>query len=168
MSFFSTFVLSFGLMLASMAVMASWLFRSSSAPLWAKVGLPVTTVALACVTPLEVNPMMGFPITVSLRSLPDHAQLVAFVPHDEAKLVDLWLRCNEGPPRSYETTLDERMKKTLREAQQEMENGRPAMLAKQKSATGTKSGARTDSGLPDDQTQYVLDESVRSALPPKE
>jgi hypothetical protein len=36
--------------------------------------------------------------------------------NDEAKLVDLWLRRDEGPPRSYETRLDERMKKTLREA----------------------------------------------------
>ena len=47
MTFFSTFVLTYGLMLASMAVMASWLFRSSGAPLCAKVGLPMLVVALA-------------------------------------------------------------------------------------------------------------------------
>ena len=46
-TFFSTFVLTFGFMLASMAVMASWLFRSSSAPLYAKVGLSVLVVAAA-------------------------------------------------------------------------------------------------------------------------
>ena len=162
MTFFSTFVLTYGLMLASMSVMAAWLFRSSSAPLWAKVGLPILVVALACVTPLEVNPMMGLPVTASMKSLPDRAQLVAFLPHDEAKVVDLWLRCDDGPPRSYETTLDEPMKKTLRDARQEMDNGRPAMLAKRKSA------APSTNALPDDQTQYVLDDSVRSALPPKE
>ncbi len=108
MTFFSTFVLTFGFMLASMAVMASWLFRSSSAPLYAKVGLSVLVVAAACLTPVEVNSMMGLPVTASLQSLPDRAQLVAFLPHDEAKLVDLWLRCDGGPPRSYETRLDER------------------------------------------------------------
>ena len=107
--------------------------------------------------------MMGFPVTVSLEALPDRAQLVAFLPHDEAKLVDLWLRCDEGPPRSYETTLDERMKKTLREARREMDNGRPAILAKRKSAAGGFTN-----GLPDEEVQYVLNDFVRSALPPKE
>ena len=55
------------------------------------------------------------------------------------------------------------MKKTLREARQEMDNGRPAMLAKRK--------LRRDptNGLPDDEeNEYVLDDSVRSTLPPKE
>jgi hypothetical protein len=162
MTFFSTFVLTYGLMLTSIAVMASWLFRSSMAPIWAKVGLPILTVALACVTPLEVNPMMGLPVTASMEALPDRAQLVAFLPDDEAHRVDLWLRCGEGPPRSYETRLNERMKKTLREARQEMDSGRPAMLAKRKPALGSP-----DSHV-DDQNEYVLDDSVRSALPPKE
>jgi len=161
-TFFSAFVLTFGLMLAWMAVMASWLFRSSGAPLWAKVGLPMLVVALACVTPLEVNPMMGLPVTASLKALPERAQLIAFLPHDEAQVVDLWLRCDVGPPRSYETTLDERMKKTLQQAREEMDSGRPAMLAKRKSAAGSTSG------LPDDHAEYVLDDSVRSTLPPKE
>ena len=164
MTFFSTFALTYGLMLTAMAVMASWLFRSSSAPLWAKVGAPVLIVALACVTPLEVNPMMGLPVTASIKALPERAQLVAFLPHDDENLVDLWLRCDGGPPRSYETTLDERMKKTLREAQQQMENGRPAMLAKRKPARGSANGLANAQ----DENEYVLDDSVRSALPPKE
>ncbi len=109
MNFFSVFVLTYGFMLASMAVMASWLFRSSGAPLWTKVGLPVIAVALACVTPLEVNPMMGLPVTVSVKALPDRARLIAFLAHDEAQLVDLWLLCDRGPPKSYETRLDDRM-----------------------------------------------------------
>ncbi|HKN27743.1 MAG TPA: hypothetical protein VJY34_07605 [Roseiarcus sp.] len=117
-------------------------------------------------TPLEVNPMMGLPVTASVQALPERAQLIAFLPHDEAKLVDLWLRSGEGPPRSHETRLDEPMKKMLREAQQEMDNGRPAMLAKRKSAGQTV--ASSANSLLDDQTEYVLDESVRSALPPKE
>jgi hypothetical protein len=162
MTFFSTFVLTYGLMLVSMAVMASWLFRSASAPLFAKVGLPILVVALACVTPLEVNPMMGLPVTAPVEALPERAQLVAFLPHDEAKLVDLWLRCEGGPPRSYETRLDERMKKTLRQAQQEIDNGRLAMLAKRKPSAGSADGPA------DDENEYVLDDSVRSSLPPKE
>jgi hypothetical protein len=57
--------------------------------------------------------------------------------------------------------LDERMK-TLRDAQQEMDNRRPAMLAKRKPA------ASSAKSLADDQNEYVLDASLRSALPPKE
>jgi hypothetical protein len=48
--------------------------------------------------------------------------------------------CDEGHRRSYETRLDERMKKKLREARQEMDNGRRAMLAKRKWATGSANG----------------------------
>ena len=55
------------------------------------------------------------------------------------------------------------MKKTLREAQQELENGRPAMLAKRKPAD-----VGSTNGLANEQNEYVLDNSVRSALPPKE
>ena len=54
------------------------------------------------------------------------------------------------------------MKQTLREARQEMDNGRPAILAKRKAPTGPLTG------LPDDQNEYVLDDSVRSSLPSKE
>ena len=107
---------------------------------------------------------VGLPVTVSIQALPERAQLIAFLPHDEAKLVDLWLRCDDGPPRSYETTLDERMKKTLRQAREEMDSGRPAMLAKRKPATGSAN----DLASAQDENEYVLDDSVRSALPPKE
>jgi hypothetical protein len=55
------------------------------------------------------------------------------------------------------------MKKTLREARQELDNGRPAMLAKRK-----PTAAGSANGLTDEQNEYVLDDSVRSALPPKE
>ena len=46
---------------------------AKSAPLYAKVGLPVLIVAAACVTPIEVNPMMGLPVTTSLKALPERA-----------------------------------------------------------------------------------------------
>ena len=137
-------------------------FPVVNGPLWAKAALPILAVALACAAPLEVDPMMGFPVTVSVETLPDRAQLIAFVPHDEAELVDLWLRCGEEPPRAFETRLDERMKKTLREARQELDDGRPAMLAKRKSAAGSRAG------LANDENEYVLDDSARSTLPPKE
>ena len=170
MTFFSQFALAFGLMLGLTAVIAGWVFRSSTAPLAYKIVLPTALMGLACAAPFMVAPMMGLPVSATLGSLPEKAELLAFLPHDETHLVDLWLLSGQGPPRSYETLLDEKMKKTLREAQNEMSQGRPAMLKKQAGkATGRRAQSSGDyADLPDDQTEYVLDESVRSVLPPKE
>ena len=170
MTFFSQFALTFGLILTLTAVIAGWVFRSSTAPLLAKLLLPTTLVGLACAAPLEVNPMLGLPVSVSIKSLPDEAELLAFLPHDERHLVDLWLLAGDGPPRSYETTLDESLKKTLRKARDEMAQGRPAILRKRGAQQGMKQQVRSaDQSDPrDDQTEYVLDESARSELPPKD
>lgn len=170
MTFFAPFALTFGLMLVLTAVIAGWVFRSSTAPLAYKIVMPTVLMGTACAAPFMVSPMMGLPVSASFGSLPDKAELLAFLPHDETHLVDLWLLSGEGPPRSYETRLDERMKKTLRAAQDEMSQGRPAMLKKQ---AGKGAGRRAQSSgdysdLPDDQTEYVLDDAVRSVLPPKE
>ena len=170
MNFFVQFALTFGLMLGLTAVIAGWVFRSSTAPLVYKVVLPTVLMGAACAAPFMISPMMGLPVSASLGSLPDKAELLAFLPHDETHLVDLWLLSDQGPPRSYETRLDEKMKKTLREAQNEMSRGRPAVLKKQAGkATGRRAQSSGDySDLPDAQTEYVLDDSVRSVLPPKE
>lgn len=92
MNFFSAFVVSFGAFLVLAAVLASWLFRTSGAPLVARIALPAILVALACYAPVAVNSMLGLPVTASIAALPDHAELVAFVPHDKEHMVDLWLR----------------------------------------------------------------------------
>ena len=170
MSFFSQFALTFGSMLMLAAVMAGWLFRSSSAPLLYKLVMPTLFVGLACAAPLEVNSMMGLPVSTSVNALPDKAELLAFLRHDEKHLVDLWLLAGVGPPRSYETRLDDKMKKTLREAQDEMAQGRPAMLKKRESKAGGREESRSAdrSDLEENQTEYVLDDSARSSLPPKE
>ena len=165
-TFFSTFVLTYGLMLASMAVMAAWLFRSSSAPLWAKVGLPILVVALACVTPLEVNPMMGLPVTVSLKSLPDQAQLIAFLPHDEAQTGRSLAALRRRPAAV--------VRDAARRADEEdaargaAGNGQRSPGDAGEAKTGEAQRHGSTNGLANEQTEYVLDDSVRSALPPKE
>jgi len=178
MTFFSAFALSFGLMLALMATIAAWLFRTSGAPLIAKLAIPTLLVALACYAPGAVNAMLGLPMTASFAALPDRAELVAFVAHDEEGIVDLWLRPSTGSgqaiPRAYETPLDDRLKKTLREAQEQMAHGRPAMLVKRPSTgsgqarhAGDAPGFNPGVGIGDDQSGYELDESALSRLPAK-
>jgi len=169
-TFFAQFALTFGLMLGLTAVIAGWVFRSSTAPLVYKVVLPTVLMGAACAAPFMISPMMGLPVPVSMGSLPDKAELLAFLPHDETHLVDLWLLSDQGPPRSYETRLDEKMKRTLREAQNEMAQGRPAVLKKQAGKAGGRPAQSSSaySDLPDDQMEFVLDDSARSALPPKE
>ncbi len=171
MSPFSSFALSFGSLLALMALIAAWLFRTAAAPFWAKVAIPSLAVALGCHAPFAVSNMMGFPVPVGFDGLPDRAELVAFVPFDEEKRVDLWLRPSAGAggeaPRAYETTLTAQMKQTLREAAEQIGHGRPAMLTKRLSDGNGKSGSQDTLGLGDDQQMYVLDPNAMG-LPPKE
>jgi hypothetical protein len=163
MNFFSAFAASFGSMLLVAALMASWLFRSSAAPLIAKIAVPALIVALACVAPYQVNAMLGFPVSALPATLPAHAELVAFVSHDDDERVDLWLRENNAPPRAYETTLNNQLKRTLRQAQSRLGHGGRVMLMR--TGLGTKRTGITEQH-PSDDPGYDLDDSVLS-LPPK-
>ncbi len=91
MNFFDAFAASFGSMLLITALIGAWLFRST-APLIAKIAVPAVIVALACTTPYEVNTILGFPVLAPPATLPGHAELIAFVAHDDNSRVDLWLR----------------------------------------------------------------------------
>jgi len=154
MTHFSTFAVSFGSLLLLAALIAAWLFRSSNAPLIAQIGVPLLIVALACVTPYQVNAMLGFPFSAPASSLPPHAELIAYVAHDEDKLVDLWLRVGETP-RAYETTLDDKMKGTLRKAQDRMGKGGRVMLVRGKARRGVTSAASED-GFEIDESAFAL------------
>ena len=168
MTFLSQFVLSFGAMLALTAVVAAWLFRTTPAPLWAKLIIPAALVSLACYAPGTVNAMLGLPVTVSFDQLPERAELVAFVAHDEAGVADLWLR--EGDiPRAYETKLDANMKKTLREAEERQAQGQRTMLMKRGNGGRKREGhhAVEAPSITDDQSAYAIDDKAW-ALPKKE
>ncbi len=172
MSLYLHFVLSFGALLALIGVIAAWLFRTASAPFWVKVLIPSAAVALGCYAPFAVAEMMGFPVTAAMSALPDKAELLAFVAHDEDSRVDLWLRSSTGPgspsggePRAYETRLTAQMKKTLEAAREAQARGQIAMLTK-RGGKRTR-GAGDPLGIGDDQDLYVLDPSALSSLPPK-
>ena len=171
MSHFAAFALSFGAFLVLTAVVAAWLFRTATSSLWLKIVMPALMTALACYAPYSVASMMGYPVSVSTEGLPDHAELVAFVAHDDDGRVDLWLRTDDSP-RAYDAALTPQMKKTLREAEQEMAHGRRAVLAKKpggKKADGKNGGRAGDPlGLGQDVSSYVLDENALSQLPKKE
>ena len=138
MSPYFHFVISFGALLALMCVIAAWLFRTASAPLWAKIAVPIAALALGCYAPVAVGAILGFPVSAGVSALPDHAELVAFVAHDDEGRVDLWLRTDDIP-RAYETRLTKEMKKTLRQAQDAISHGQRAVLAKRE--TSARKGA---------------------------
>ena len=163
MNFLSAFTALFGSMLLMAAIIASWLFRSSAAPLVAKIVVPALIVALACATPYQVNAMLGFPISAPPATLPARAELIAFVAKNDDARVDLWLRQGDAPPRAYETRLDEKLKQTLRAAQSRLGHGGRVMLVK--THLGTKRTDLTEKRAPSD-PGYELDDSVFS-LPPK-
>lgn len=163
MSFFTAFATSFGSMLLMLALIASWLFRSSGAPVVVKIVVPGVIVALACATPYQVNAMLGFPFSAPLTALPARAELVAFVAVDNDARVDLWLRQGGAPPRAYETMMNDKLKQILRHAQSKLGHGGRVMLVK--TQPGTKRTGVTEqraSGEPG----YQLDDSAFS-LPQK-
>ena len=175
MSPYLNFVVSFGGLLALMCVIAAWLFRTASAPLSAKILIPTLAVGLGCYAPFAVSGMMGFPVAVGIAGLPDHAELVAFVAHDEDKMVDLWLRDGgasagsaQAVPRAYETRLTPGMKQTLRQAAETLARGGRAELKKDGPARPKNSGGDRLGIGDDDQRVYELDQSALSALPPKD
>ena len=163
MNFFSVFAASFGSMLLMTTIIGSWLFRSSTAPLIAKIAVPALIVALACVTPYQVNAMLGLPISAPPASLPAYAELIAFVAHDDDLLVDLWLRQRNTPPRAYETTLNNNLKRILHDAQSRLSRGERVMLVK---TLGTKRTDAKELRAPDE-PDYELDDFFFS-LPPKD
>ena len=149
MSFFA-FALSLGAFLALMAVMASWLLRTSSAPFWVKIAIPVLAVVSAIVAPWQAIQMMGWPIMVRFSDLPPQAELLAFMPVDERhNLVDLWMRVGQAAPRAYEIVMDESMKSTLREAGQRLGRGDRVKMV--------KGHARHDGGVMDIDTPEAPD-----------
>ena len=165
MTLFSHFALAYGGSLALMGVIASWLFRSADAPLWSKIMISTLTVALGCYTPYAVAEIMGYPVRASFESLPDKAELVGFVAHDDGGLVDLWLRSGDVP-RAYEMKLDAKMKQALREAREAMAHGERAMMAKA-AARDKKKGGGGPSGIGDDKA-WILDPASMSGLPSKD
>ena len=164
MTFFNAFAASFGSMLLFTALIGAWLFRSSAAPLVAKIVVPAFVVALACATPYQVNAILGFPVSAPPATLPAHAELIAFVAHDDDTRVDLWLRQSNALPRAYETALDIKLKRTLREAQSRLGHGGRVMLVK--APPRTKRTGVEEQRVPDDPS-YELDNSFFSP-PPKD
>ena len=165
MTDFAALTLHFGALLAMGAVAVGWLFRTSAAPFWVRLALPAVLVALACYAPWSINRMLGYPVFVTMAGLPQQAELVAFVPREGEKRVDLWI-ITDAAPRAYETALTSNLKKTLREAAEAIGRGQRAVLTK-RAAEKTKSGAGDRLGFGDDQQTYVLDPSAMG-LPPKE
>jgi hypothetical protein len=165
MSPFSNFAISLGLFLVLTTTIAAWLFRLATAPLAMKLIVPAMLIVVACATPWQARPLMGFPYPLPFASLPRSAELIAFVTHDEESCVDLWLREGDAPPRAYETALDDGMKKTLRAAHDRLEQGHRVMLTKE--AHDSKRSHFNRGVNSNDNAPYELEDSAFS-LPPKD
>lgn len=166
MTFFNAFGLSFGLLLAGLSLIAAWIFRTASAPLAAKVTLPALLVALGCLTPYEINSMLGMPRIAALAALPDRAELIAFVAHDDDKRADLWLSVQDAPPRAYEIDIDEAMKKLLRDARDRKERGGRVVLIKRADHADKERGHQGVTKQRSADPAYAIDDSA-FALPNK-
>lgn len=162
MTFFNAFALSFGFLLTGIALIAGWMFRTATAPLAAKLALPALLVALSCLMPYELNSILGLPRMAALSALPDRAELIAFVAHDEDKRADLWLRVEDAPPRAYEITIDDAMKNLLRDARDRKERGGRVVLVKRANDAGNQT---THQGVTKQGPPILATQSITTPLP---
>lgn len=133
----SSLTITIGLFFLLMAAVASWLFRTASIHGLVKVIVPSILVILACSLWYTIPTILGYPFDTAYAGLPQQAELIAFVPRDEEKLVDLWLREGSKDPRAYSVPLTDDLKQTLQKAKKALDNHDRAELAKRK-ANGKK------------------------------
>lgn len=119
----NSFLILIGATLTLMTVMAAWAFKSSSAPLWAKVLLPLTIVAASCVAPIALNLTAGCPVSITFEQLPGCFDLMAFSANDEEKRVSIWIIEGKST-RAYELPIDRRVVSGLKIF---MEEGQPGV-----------------------------------------
>jgi hypothetical protein len=168
MHYFSQFTLTVGLALVLQALVAAWLFRTARTWIGWKLVIPASLVVLACWTPYTAKAIMGLPVETAMAALPQEARLVAFFPHDQDGLVDIWL-ANGPVPRAYEITLDKATKSMLRAAAVDLAQGRPVFLRKRKSDGGAAGRDASTTDLKDDfQPRYEVDDTALAQLPRKE
>ena len=112
-----------GLFCLLVAVVASALFRTATASLLSKITIMVALAALPCFLWYTIPTILGYPLATDFASLPETAELVAFVPHDNEKRVDLWLREGSKDPRAYSIPMTDDLKGTLEKAKKELADG---------------------------------------------
>lgn len=124
-------LLFFGLFYLFGGLVASYVLRTANAPLFVKVAVPAALVALACVTWKTLPQLFGYPVETAFAALPQQAELIAFVPHEEEKTVDVWLIADGlRQPRAYSVPLTDDLKDTLKKAQKQAADGGRAVLRK--------------------------------------
>jgi len=163
---FSAFSLEVGGFMLLSAAVTAWLFRHSTAHTGFTVLLSSLLVALACTTWWQVGALMGFPVQVDYTALPSRAELIAFLPYDDDHRVDLWLRVGSTPPRAYDVEMDGALKKTLRQAQQQRQQGNRVMLAKGENKEKEKGRGQSYIDIDGGRAPYRLDPQAFS-LPEK-
>jgi hypothetical protein len=88
--------------------------------------------------------------------MPEEVQLLAFVPHDKEKLVDIWIMTGAGEPRAYKVPLTEGLKKTLNQSREQLEQGGKVRLKKEGGVKDGKGGQDYGHGNQQDQPTYIL------------
>ncbi len=157
------FSIALGASLSGLVVIAAWQFRNTSAPLAVKLLLPTLMLGCALFAGERFSALLGRPVSTTLAAMPEQVSLIAFRPVDAESRVDLWI--GEGAStRAYEIPLDEQTKHALRQAQDELAQGRPVRLSQHKTR---RSASVQGDPTSDDPVGFELD-PIQPKLPPKD
>ena len=124
--------------LSGLVVIATWDFRTSTAPLAVKLTLPAFLLVASLDLPWHFAAMLGRPVPIAAADLPNGATLVAFQMFDGDTRADLWLR-EAGGMRAYEIVVGDEERSALRKAKAGQARGEG--LTVQTGGRGQTSGA---------------------------
>ena len=131
MSNFMPFVFLVGALFGLLALIAAWLFRTTSAHIGLKVLLPLLMVAVALYAPFQVSRMMGLPVETTVDAMPDEIQLISYWPNDRVRTVDMRTIASDTQPRAYRVALTPELKQLLEDAADIFAGGGLVFLKKQ-------------------------------------
>ena len=101
--------------LSGLVVIATWDFRTSTAPLAVKLTLPALMLVASLDLPWHFVAMLGRPVPIAASDLPNGAHLLALQMFDGDTRAQIWV--NEGvSTRLYEITVTDADKQQLRKA----------------------------------------------------
>lgn len=148
-----------GLSAAVIALAASWAWRSSIAPLWARLVLPLAAVGAACCVPWLDAAMADAERVTTLDAMPPCFAVLAIRAHDAEGTVSLWI---DGSGRVVRLPLDG-LKDTLRDVQDALHKGEPKVrLCRNSSAS--KGGAGNGRGGKGEKGKTVEDGGSTSKM----
>ena len=144
-------------MFCLVALMAAWSFRTSYAPVMAKIGLFVALICLAGLSPFIQYQGRDRPLDTTVAALPQCIDIVAFRPVEVG--VEMWLQYQA---RIVRLPLDRDLVKVFAKVREALQSGEPFVRVCKGGKNGSADGkdGSGNGNLEQDTSKMHIDESL--------